>query len=413
MDQRSGIALAAIIVVAFWSSPSRAGAQEGARTVIDGADFVTGIAFLSDGTMLFNERDGVVRRSDTGGVETIAEIPTVVQGETGLLGISVAPDERSFYVFATELGGESNTVWRADLDGGDPERVIEGMSASFYHNGGGLAFDEDGMLLVSNGEEHDGGLSQDPAAFGGKVYRFTPEGDVPSDNPFGDTPAFAIGLRNPYGLAVDPQTGTPWVTENGPSSYDEVNRILPGGNYGWPNISGPSSENAPADLEGDYQDPAVAYEDIIVPTGIAFAGDDATDEFAGDLFFASYGEGAIHALRLNDARDEVESDEIVHQEGEPVIALAWGPGGLYFSTPEAIKLLPIASEEEEEGSPAAAAGAPSREAEPSPSPTRDGERSGIGTLLAIAIPVLLLLAFLATRNRIDRASRDVDTPPHD
>jgi glucose/arabinose dehydrogenase len=285
------------------------------------------------------------------------------------------------------------------------------MPASLYHNGGGVAFDEDGMLLVSNGEEHDAGLAQDPAALGGKVYRFTPEGDVPPGGPFGDGPSLAIGLRNPYGLTIDASTGEAWVTENGPSSFDEINRIVPGGNYGWPGIWGPAAENPdietdPADLEsGSYQDPAIAYESIIVPTGIAFAGGNATDEFAGDLFFAAYGEGAIHQLGLNDGRDAVESDEIVHEAGEPVIALAWGPEGLYFSTADAIKVLPLAAGDDSSPSSAAGGGASPIAPSPSPSPARERD-FGVGSVLTIAVLVALLLVFLGTRSRMKQASRD-------
>ena len=390
-------------------------AQTEARTVIDGVEFPTGIAFTSDGTMLFNERKGVIHTADAdGSFDALAEVPTVIQGETGLLGIAPSPDEAFVYVFATELNGESNTVWRVAMSGGEPERVVTGMAASFYHNGGGVAFDDDGMLLVSNGEQHDSGIAQDPDAIGGKVYRFTPDGDVPSDNPFGDSPALAIGLRNPYGLTIDPETGTPWVTENGPSEFDEVNRIVAGGNYGWPDVSGPEAENAPADLEdGEYQDPAASYEDIIVPTGIAFAGDGATADVAGALFFAAYGEEAIHKLTLNESRDAVVEDEVFHSPGEPVIALAWGPEGLYFSTPESIRVLAVGGADEtleEEASPGAGGGA-----DPEPTPTvvltdPDADGSGIGRLLAIAVPILLIVGFLATRSRIDRASRDMQPP---
>ena len=415
------LAVSALALASVVTGAPGALAQTEERTVIDGVEFPTGIAFLSDGTMLFNERKGVIHRADAdgGSVETLAEVPTVIQGETGLLGITPSPDENSIYVFATELDGESNTVWRVASTGGEPERVVTGMAASFYHNGGGVAFDEDGMLLVSNGEEHDSGIAQDPDALGGKVYRFTPDGDVPSDNPFGDSPALAIGLRNPYGLTVDPETGMPWVTENGPSEYDEVNRIVAGGNYGWPGISGPSDENSensqqPEDLEsGEYQEPAASYEDIIVPTGIAFAGEGASAEVSGALFFASYGEEAIHKLTLNETRDAVIEDEIFHRPGEPVIALAWGPEGLYFSTPESIRVLAVVGAGETDGDPSPGAGGA---ADPEPSPTvltdPEADGSGIGRLLAIAVPILLIVGFLATRSRLDRASRDTQ-PPND
>ncbi len=142
-------------------------------------------------------------------------------------------------MFATAPSGDSNAIWRVPTDGGEPERIVEGLDASGYHNGGGVAFDRSGMLLVSHGEQHDSGKAQDPQVLGGKVYRFTPEGGVPRDNPWPDTPSFSVGHRNPFGLTVDPLTGTPWVSENGPESFDEINRIEAGGNYGWPEVSGP------------------------------------------------------------------------------------------------------------------------------------------------------------------------------
>jgi glucose/arabinose dehydrogenase len=310
---------------------------------VSGLEFPTGIAFDSKGTMYVNERPGRVRVVRDGHLLSgpLATIPTSTAGETGLLGIAVAPGERSVYVFATAPDGAANRVLRVPVEGGEPEVVVEGLPASVYHNGGGIAFDGQGMLLVSNGEQHDQARSQDPGVLGGKVYRFTPEGGIPADNPFGNSPALAIGLRNPFGLAVDPVSGSPFVTENGPDAFDEVDRIVPGGNYGWPVVSGPAGGPV-ADVPGSYRDPLLSYEQIVVPTGIAFA-DPATalPAYRGDLFFATYGEGAIHRVQLDEPRREATSDEVFVRAGEPVIALAWGPRGLYFSTPDAVKLVPL------------------------------------------------------------------------
>lgn len=310
------------------------------RVIVGGLDFPVGIDFLEDGTMLVTERAGALRVVRQGELvkEPLATIPTSTSGETGLLGIAVSPDDDSAFVFATEPDGSSNTIWRVPLDGGEPARVIEGLPAATYHNGGGVAFDLDGALLVSNGEQHSVDRAQDPLVLGGKVYRFEADGAIPSDNPYEGSPTFAFGLRNPFGLAVDPETGSPWVTENGPSSFDEVNRIVSGGNYGWPEVSGPGEGSG---LPGRYQDPVLAYEQIIVPTGLAFAGEGAPTAIAGDLFFGTFGERTVHHVRLNDARTSAVSDEVIHA-GDQVVGMAWGPEGLYLSTPGSVKLIPLA-----------------------------------------------------------------------
>lgn len=355
--------------------------------------------------MYVNERPGRIRVVRDGRLlpRPLAEISTSTSGETGLLGIAVSPDERHVYAFATSPDGVTNEVLRVPVDGGEVETVIEGLPASAYHNGGGVAFDADGMLLVSNGEQHDTARSQDPGVLGGKVYRFTPEGDVPRDNPFGRSPAFAIGLRNPYGLTVDPLSGDPFVTENGPESYDEVNRIVAGGNYGWPVVSGPARGEGVEGLAGSYRDPLLSYPEIVVPTGIAFADpDSARPAFRGDLFFATYGEGAIHRVRFDEAREEVASDEVLLRPGEPVIALAWGPRGLYYSTPEEVSVLPLAASREERSESPAPRRSPERPADGdggARSQGRDEPRSERqGSPMAVVLQVLvaaLLVAVLA------------------
>ena len=310
--------------------------------VAEHLSFPAGIAFDSNGTMFVTERPGRILAFDgPGAPRAVASVPITTTGESGLLGIAVSPDGRWLYAFGTELDG-SNTIWRVKAQGGRPQRVVTGLPGGTYHNGGGVAFGSDGMLYVSNGEIHASDRAQDPSVLGGKVYRYTPDGAIPNDNPFGDSPAFAIGLRNPFGLAIDPVTSAPFVTENGPSSFDEINRIVAGGNYGWPMFSGPADGGA-GSLEGTYQDPIAAYEETIVPTGIAFA-DPATarPSVAGDLFFAAYGDQTIHQVRLNEARDEVVEDTVKFESREPIVAVAWGPRGLYFSTPGAIKVFPLA-----------------------------------------------------------------------
>ncbi|MGI8407380.1 MAG: PQQ-dependent sugar dehydrogenase [Actinomycetota bacterium] len=382
------------------------------QLVAEGFEFPTGMAFLPDGTLLVNDRPGSVRVIGNGRLdpEPLAEIPTAITGETGLLGIAVPPDvdeDAAAYAFATAPDGNTNIIWRVPLDGSDIEPIVQGLPAAGYHNGGGVAFDEDGMLLISNGEQHDGDRAQDPEVLGGKVYRFNPDGSIPTDNPFSATSAaLSIGLRNPYGLAIDPLSGAPWVTENGPESYDEINRIVPGTNYGWPQISGPEDVNeldaAELGLRPPYLDPVLAYEQVIVPTGITFATRDAPPLVEkGDLFFGSYAEAAIHHVRLDDDRTSAATDSVIPVEG-PVVAIGWGPEGLYYSADDEVRMFPFAGGEE--ASPDAS------QSEKAPSPIESDE-GPLGPLAdeegGLAWPALLILALFAagiyfTRRRLDR-----------
>lgn len=337
------VATGAAVGFLLFSSATPAAAQIEPRVVVR-AEFPAGIAFDSNGTMFITERAGRILAIEDR-TRVVASIPTTTSGEAGLLGLAVSPDDRFVYAFATAADGGSNIVYRVPTAGGDPEIVVEGLPAGGYHNGGGVAFGRDGMLYVSNGETHETSRPQDPGQLGGKVYRYTPDGDVPPDNPFGDSPAYAIGYRNPFGLAIDPISGNPFVTENGPESHDEIDRIVAGGNGGWPITSGPADGTDTSSLRGDYQDPIVDYEQIIVPTGITFADPANADaQVAGDLFFGAYGEQTIHRVTLNAARDRATNDRILLESSEPVIALAWGPKGLYYSTPGAVNLIPLAIE---------------------------------------------------------------------
>lgn len=375
-----------------------AAAQEAPEPVslLEELDFPAGIAFSNDWqTLFFSERDGRILRLDreVGAPEVVAEISTTTDGETGLLGLAVSPDDRFVYAFVTDETQSSNRVVRVPVTGGEVETIVDGLPADVYHNGGGVAFDADGMLLVSNGEIHDSSRSQDPDELGGKIYRFTPEGEPAPGNPFGA--AIALGLRNPFGLTVDPDTGSIFVTENGPSSFDEIDRIQRGGNYGWPETTGPAEDGFDPSGPGDYFDPLLAYETVIVPTGIAIAAErNALPEYRGNLFFGTYSR-TIHRVVLNPSQTEATSDEVFLEEDDPVIALAWGPDGLYYSTPDSVKLLPLAGADKGEGE----GRRPRRIVGPPLRPEADSNRT-VGLVVgAVVLVAILAFVFWARRDR--------------
>lgn len=380
-------------VVLTLGAPASAG-PPAVEVVVDGLEFPTGIAFSTDGSLMYvNEREGRVRVVDANGLrsEPLATIPTTTAGETGLLGIAVSPDDAYLYLFATDPGGGSNRVLRIPATGGDEKVIVSDLPASVYHNGGGVAFDRDGRLLVSNGETHQSSDAQDVDVRGGKVYRFEPDGSVAEGNPFGE--AIALGLRNPFGMTVDPVTGDAFVTDNGPSSHDEINRVQVGGNYGWPDVLGAAGGARPSG-PGEYHDPISVQEETVVPTGIAIADPAAAvPDAAGDLFYGTYEEPSVRRVELNDARDSAISDEVFIREEEPVIALAWGPRGLYYSTTSAIKVVLLADE--------------TKRRSPSGFLPSDGERDdapasggGIGPIYVVAIAVAIgLIALVLLRRR--------------
>lgn len=393
----SALSVAALAGVAL-TGPVACAAQRPAaeaQTVVDGLEFPTGIAFDAAGTMYVTEKVGRLRVVTGRQLEPdpLAEFLTNSGGEAGLLGVASEPGARgaggAVYVFVTDPELDENRVMRVPLDGSQPQLVLDGLPASSYHNGGGLAFDDDGMLLVANGERHEGELAQDPAALGGKVYRVTPQGEVAPDNPFGDLPAYALGLRNPFGIAVDPVSGAPFVTENGPGGNDEVNRIVAGGNYGWPLVMGVAPD--PPDVTaGEYREPLIDHPETVVPTGIAFADPaNARRAYSGDLFYATYGEQAIHRVRLDASRARALNDGVFVATGEPVIALAWGPRGLYYSTPSAVKLLPLAADPASDRRPAAS---PDRGPSAGEVPFDDVQTPGRGWAAAATVVLVGLVA---------------------
>jgi len=145
--------------------------------------------------------------------------------------------------------------------------VLDGIPRSLHHNGGGLTFGPDGMLYVSTGDAEHPGWSQRRRSLAGKVLRVRPGGGVPRDNPFAN-PVWSYGHRNVEGIAFD-GGGRLWATEFGNSRADELNRILPGRNYGWPRAEGP-------DGPGGYRDPLAHWRpENCSPGGIAIVGNRA------------------------------------------------------------------------------------------------------------------------------------------
>lgn len=241
-----------------------AGPPRVAGVVASGLEAPWGLDFLPDGDAVVTERDTrrVLRVSATGDVTEIAVLEEAVpDNEAGLLGVAVSPDfatDSFLYFYLTTA--TDNRIVRAPLRGrrlGRLEVLLDGIPRGSTHDGGRLEFGPDGLLYASTGESGDPPLAQDPGSLGGKILRLDPA------NPSGD-PIHTLGHRNVQGLAFD-DDGQLWASEFGQDTYDELNRIDEGANYGWPQVEG---TGGPARFQQPQQ---VWATDDASPSGLAYA----------------------------------------------------------------------------------------------------------------------------------------------
>ena len=218
----------------------------GATTVlVTGLTSPWSVVRLGDAALISERDTGQVIEFAGGSTRVAGTIPGVApRGEGGLLGLAVlnASGERWLYAYFTSA--DDNRIVRFELTGsagslalspGEP--VLTGLAKAGNHNGGRIAFGPDGMLYATVGDAGDPGLSQDAGSYNGKILRMTPTGAVPAGNPFPGSLVWSLGHRNPQGLAWDEQ-GRLWSSEFGQNTWDELNLIEPGVNYGWPVVEG-------------------------------------------------------------------------------------------------------------------------------------------------------------------------------
>ena len=240
-------------------------------TLVEQLEVPWGVDFLPDGSGVVTERmSGRVLRITPDGISTPlgAMAEAVAQGEAGLLGVAVSPEfdeDRTLFFYLTS--SSDNRVVKAELDGstlGTPSVVLDGIPAGFIHDGGRIAFGPDGYLYVTTGETGEPELAQDPDSLAGKILRITPDGRPAPGNPDPDSPVWSLGHRNVQGLAWD-DDGRLWASEFGDSTWDELNLVEKGGNYGWPVVEG--SGGGP-----EFIDPQLVWpvEDAS-PSGLAYA----------------------------------------------------------------------------------------------------------------------------------------------
>ncbi|MBE1490265.1 glucose/arabinose dehydrogenase [Plantactinospora soyae] len=201
-----------------------------------------GLGFLPDGSALVAERDSArvmqIRPGQT--PQQVATISGVAPGgEAGLLGLAISPTYASDrYVYAYFTSSSDNRIIRFRLDAPQTQTpILTGLARANFHDGGRIAFGPDGMLYAGVGDAGVTANAQNAQSRNGKILRMRPDGSVPTDNPTAGSLVYSMGHRNVQGLAWDGQ-GRLYASEFGQNTWDEVNYIVPGGNYGWPTVEG-------------------------------------------------------------------------------------------------------------------------------------------------------------------------------
>ncbi|MEW1841972.1 PQQ-dependent sugar dehydrogenase, partial [Nonomuraea angiospora] len=261
------LALIALIVSAPEARAQVVGGFDFSRAEVSvtGLQVPWGLAFLPDGSALVSERNtGRILQVRPG--QTPTQVATVsgvsASGESGLLGI--AARDGWVYAYFTSTAGDNRLV-RFQLSAPQTQTVIfSGVPSATIHDGGRLAFGPDGMLYLSTGDAANTGNAQNLNSPAGKILRMTPTGGVPSDNPFAGSRVWSYGHRNVQGLAWDSQ-GRMYASEFGQNTWDEINQIVAGGNYGWPTCEGNCGNSS-------FRNPIVTWATAEAsPSGLAYA----------------------------------------------------------------------------------------------------------------------------------------------
>ncbi|MCI4662042.1 MAG: PQQ-dependent sugar dehydrogenase [Neomegalonema sp.] len=298
------------------------------------------LAFLPEGRMLVTERPGRLVLLDGDRRALVEGVPQVrARGQGGLLDIAVSPefasDQTVFLSYAEPVeGGNGRTaLGRARLDLSEPaspilrdfERIFAQRPAvsTSHHFGSRIVFAADGTLFLTTGDRGQRPLAQDLSTHLGKVIRLNRDGSVPTDNPFspnsptaqgGALPEiYSYGHRNMQGAFLNPVDGVLWTISHGARGGDEVNRVLPGRNYGWPEISygrhysglkiGRGTQAPGMEQPVHYWDPSIA------PSGASYYDAALLEPWRGSLFVGALAAQALVRLSLDGQR--VTGEEVL------------------------------------------------------------------------------------------------------
>jgi glucose/arabinose dehydrogenase len=343
-----------------WAQPNINDPTLKIEKYVDGLSSPTGMQFIGTNILVI-EKGGIVRSISNGALQDSPVLTVRVQdnNERGLLGIA-GLDNQIFLYFTELLDDDSikNRVYKYEWDGqnlNEKSLILDlpGLPGP-NHDGGRLLVDKNigglsNLFAVIGDLNHNGVLQNlkngNQPDDTGVIFRVNPEdGSAIDDNPFANDPStskyFAYGIRNSFGMAIDPISGTLWNTENGPSQYDELNVVKKGFNSGWEVVMGPISqagkdENDLHQFHGSYYaDPALSWLETPAITAIEFLNSTMLGEsYRNNMFVGDFNFGNLYKFVLNEQRDGLYleefgdglADKVVNNE-EELSAITFGSG---------------------------------------------------------------------------------------
>jgi glucose/arabinose dehydrogenase len=320
-----------------------------AEVVLEGLMLPAALSFAPDGRLFFVEVNaGRIRVAQGRELQPrpFATLPVQQGAETGLLGLALDPEfARNHFVYAyyaesdpasPALGLRNRVVRFTERDGEGVEMtpIVDDLpvgptGAAGSHQGGPMAFGPDGRLYISVGDTGNAPLAQDPLSPAGKILRVNPDGSIPADNPFPGSPVFALGFRNPWGLAFHPGTGELFASENGNKSHDEINLVRPGGNYGWPVVEGANQDPRFVDPILDSGTDPGSRQGMV---GLTFYTGRLFPDLQGELLYCAFKTGALRRAALEPpGSDRVRG--VTRLARDCRLGITVGPdGAIYFSS---------------------------------------------------------------------------------
>ncbi|CAB3871115.1 PQQ-dependent sugar dehydrogenase [Achromobacter piechaudii] len=351
-----------VLAGALWAAAPARAAQEPVSApaqvtaVVGGLDHPWAMAFLPDGGgVLITERPGKLRllRTPGGLSKPLAGVPKVAaSGQGGLLDVALSPDfakDRYVYLsYAESDGDKSGTVvgrgrLSADATALEDFKVLFRQMpklSSGLHFGSRLVFDRNGYLFISLGENNQRPTAQDLDKLQGKIVRLNRDGSVPTDNLFVGKPGarpeiWSYGHRNPQGMALNPWSGELWENEHGPRGGDEINRIQPGKNYGWPlatygiNYSGQPIPEAKGETVPGTEPPLFWWAKSPAISGMAFYDADRFPAWKHSVFIGALANQNLIRLTL-DGNRVVGQEWLLGDRKSRIRDVRQGPDGYVY-----------------------------------------------------------------------------------
>lgn len=290
------------------------------REVATGFSHIWEMVYGPDQQLWVTERGGKISRVNpqTGAVTLLLNVPEVVSdGEGGLLGMAVNPqfsvNPWVFIVYNYNSGsGYKEKVVRYNYTGGTlntPVVLLDQIPAASIHNGSRLLVTSDQKLLITTGDANVSANAQNTGSLSGKILRINLDGSIPADNPISNSRVWSYGHRNPQGLV---QAGDKiYASEHGPNNDDEVNLILKGRNYGWPNVEGFCDKSSEQTFcaANDVAEPLMAWTPTIATAGLTYYNSDFIPQFKNSLLLVSLKGSKFTQLKLNAAGNKIEGSK--------------------------------------------------------------------------------------------------------